>query len=104
MHSWIYFTDAILQTIDKVKSFVQPFSTSLIVVNTFAKVNDLELTSASLNGNWVLFTTIVSYMNMLFRANYETFAHTSMVQPIVCILSVLLPSDLMGHIDILCHS
>lgn len=79
---------------------MQPSSMSVAAVNAFAEANDLKMTSASPNGDWVSFTTTVGHANTLFGANYETFAHASMAQPIVRTLSVSLPSDFVGHVDV----
>lgn len=79
---------------------MQPSPASVAAVNAFAEANNLKMTSTSPNGDWVSFTTTVGHANTLFGANYETFAHASMAQPIVRTLSVSLPSDLVGHVDV----
>lgn len=95
-----YLAHAILRTLDEVKSFMQPSSASVAAVNAFAEANNLNMTSTSPNGDWVSFTMTVGHANALFGANYETFARESMSQPIVRTLSVSLPSDLVGHVDV----
>ena len=76
---------------------MQPSSASTAAVNVFAKANGLELTSSSPTGDWVSFTTTVGHANMLFGAEYTTFTHASMSQPIVRVLYVSFPSELVGH-------
>ena len=79
---------------------MQPSPASTAAVNAFAKANGLNMTSVSPNGDWVSFTTTVGHANTLFGAQYTTFTHASMSQPIVRTLSVSLPSELVGHVDV----
>jgi tripeptidyl-peptidase-1 len=86
---------------DKVKTFVQPSSETVSVFNAFATTNGLKPTVISPNGDWVSITLPVFQANQLFAAQFEVFAHPDSPQPITRTLSVSLPSELVGHVDVL---
>ncbi|KAJ7659446.1 subtilisin-like protein [Mycena rosella] len=86
---------------EEVKTFVQPSSEAVSAVNTFASANGLKPTIISPNGDWVSFTLPVSHANELFAAKFETFTHPDMKRTITRTLSVSLPSELVGHVDVI---
>ncbi|KIP02046.1 hypothetical protein PHLGIDRAFT_79697 [Phlebiopsis gigantea 11061_1 CR5-6] len=86
---------------DDVKSFVQPTSESVAAFNAFAKVNNLQTRNISPNGEWVAVSTTVGKANALFGAQYEDFEHEALAKPLVRTLSVSLPSELVGHVEVL---
>jgi tripeptidyl-peptidase-1 len=68
---------------------------------SFASANGLKPTVISPNGDWVSITLPVSQANELFAAQFEIFTHQSMANTITRTLSVSLPTELVGHIDVL---
>ncbi|KAJ7121457.1 family S53 protease-like protein [Mycena epipterygia] len=88
-------------SMDEVKSFVQPSPTKISAFNAFASANGLKPTVISPNGDWVSITLPVSQANKLFAARFEVFAHPAMTHAITRTLSVSLPSELVGHVDVL---
>ena len=93
--------DPALGYTDEVKSFVQPAPESLAAFNTFAKANNLQTRNISPNGEWVAVTTTVGKANALFGTQYEDFEHEALAKPLVRTLSVSLPSELVGHVEVL---
>ncbi|KAJ6619107.1 Pro-kumamolisin, activation domain-containing protein [Mycena sp. CBHHK59/15] len=88
-------------SMDEVKSFVQPSPETLAAFTTWASANGLNHTIVSPNSDWVSFTLPVSQANQLFGANFEVFTHPAMTTSIVRTLSVSLPSELVGHVEVL---
>ncbi|KAJ7159569.1 family S53 protease-like protein [Mycena filopes] len=87
-------------SMEEVKSFVQPSAATLTTFNTWASANGLNPTPASPNGDWVSFTLPVSQANTLFAANFERFTHPSVTGTLTRTLSVSLPAELVGHVDV----
>ncbi|KAJ7809894.1 subtilisin-like protein [Mycena olivaceomarginata] len=69
---------------DQVKSFVQPSNETVAAFNSFAAANGLKPTVA----------------NHLFGAQFEKFSHASLTEPITRTLTISLPSELIGHVDV----
>ncbi|KAJ6603478.1 subtilisin-like protein [Mycena vulgaris] len=88
-------------TMDEVKSFVQPSPDTLAAFNSFAAANKLQPTVISPNGEWVSITLPVSRANTLFAADFQIFTHPAMPRSITRTLSVSLPIELVGHVDVL---
>ncbi|KAF7335731.1 Family S53 protease-like protein [Mycena venus] len=86
---------------DEVKAFVQPSSETVSAFNAFAFANGLTTTLASPHGDWVSITLPVAQANKLFAAQFDVFTHPSLEAPITRTLSVSLPSELVGHVDML---
>ncbi|KAJ7248939.1 family S53 protease-like protein [Mycena rebaudengoi] len=86
---------------DEVKSFVQPSKEMVSAFSSFAAVNGLkEPTVISPNGDWVSLTLTVSQANQVFGAQFEKFSHASLTEPITRTLTISLPSELIGHVDV----
>lgn len=85
----------------QVKTYAQPSAETVSVFNAFASANGLTPTVISPNGDWVSITLAVSKANTLFAAEFEHFMHPSLKGPITRTLSVSLPSELVGHVDVL---
>jgi tripeptidyl-peptidase-1 len=85
----------------QVKSYVQPSSETVGAFNSFASANGLKPTIISPGGDWVSITIPVSQANHIFAANFEKFTHDSLTQPITRTLSVSLPSELVGHVEVI---
>jgi tripeptidyl-peptidase-1 len=88
-------------SMDEVKAFVQPSSATVAAFDAFASANGLTPTVISPNGDWVSITLPVSQANDLFAANFEVFSHSQLAENIMRTLSVSLPSELVGHVDVL---
>ncbi|KAF7346644.1 Family S53 protease-like protein [Mycena sanguinolenta] len=85
---------------DEVKSFVQPSNETLATFNSFAAANGLKPTVISPNGDWLSLAMTVSQANDLFGAQFEKFSHASFTEPITRTLTISLPSELIGHVDV----
>ncbi|KAJ7203082.1 subtilisin-like protein [Mycena pura] len=85
---------------DEVKSFVQPSNESVAAFNFFAAANGLKPTIISPNGEWLSMALTVSQANYQFGAQFEKFSHTSLTEPITRTLTISLPSELIGHVDV----
>ncbi|KAF8189516.1 family S53 protease-like protein [Mycena galopus ATCC 62051] len=86
---------------DEVKSFVQPSSETVSAFTTFASANGLKPAVISPNGEWYSLALPVSQANTLFGAQFETFTNPSLNNTIMRTLSVSLPSELVGHVNVL---
>ncbi|KAJ7813937.1 subtilisin-like protein, partial [Mycena olivaceomarginata] len=86
---------------DDVLTFTKPSSETLSVFDAFASANGLSPTAISQGGDWVSIALPISKANKLFAANFELFTHPSLNEPITRTLSVSLPSELVGHVDVL---
>ncbi|KAE9402994.1 family S53 protease-like protein [Gymnopus androsaceus JB14] len=76
-------------SMEEVKAFVQPSSETVSAFSAFASANGLEPTLP------------VSQANQLFAAQFEVFTHPDMPDTITRTLSVSLPSELVGHVDVI---
>ncbi|KAJ6526040.1 subtilisin-like protein [Mycena capillaripes] len=85
---------------DEVKSFVQPSNETVAAFNSFAAANGLKPTVISPNGDWLSLALTVSQANQLFGARFEKFLHASLPEPITRTLTVSLPFELIGHVDV----
>lgn len=85
----------------QVKAFAQPSAATVSAFNAFASANGLTPTVISPNGDWLAITLPVSKANKLFAAQFDVFTHPSLNSPIMRTLSVSLPSELVGHVDVL---
>ncbi|KAJ7650962.1 family S53 protease-like protein [Roridomyces roridus] len=86
---------------DEVKSFVAPSPETVQAFNAFATANELKPTVISPNGDWVSITLPVSKANQLFDADYQVFAHSAMSGTLTRTLSISLPQQLAGHVDVI---
>ncbi|KAJ7731299.1 family S53 protease-like protein [Mycena maculata] len=87
-------------SMEEVKTFVEPSSETVSVFNAFAAANNLKPTVISPNGDWVSITLPVSQANQMFAAQFEVFSHPDLTNTITRTLSVSLPSELVGHVDV----
>ncbi|KAJ7731311.1 family S53 protease-like protein [Mycena maculata] len=87
-------------SMDEVKAFVAPSSETISAFNAFASANNLKPTVISPNGDWVSINLTVSQANELFGAQFEVFSHPDLTNTITRTLSVSLPSELVGHVDV----
>jgi tripeptidyl-peptidase-1 len=86
----------------KVKAFVQPSQETLAAFTAFTSANNLTSAEISPNGDWVSMTLPVAHANTLFGAQFDEFAHPGLGNTtILRTLSVSLPAELVGHVDVL---
>ncbi|KAJ7447479.1 subtilisin-like protein [Mycena latifolia] len=85
---------------DEVKSFVQPSNETVAAFNSFAAAKGLKPSVISPNGDWLSLTLTVSQANQLFGAQFEKFSHASLPEPITRTLTISLPSELIGNVDV----
>ncbi|KAJ6505308.1 family S53 protease-like protein [Mycena sanguinolenta] len=85
---------------DEVKSFVQPSNETVAAFDSFAATNGLKPTIISPYGDWLSVALTVSQANDLFGAQFEKFSHASLTDPITRTLTISLPSELIGHVDV----
>lgn len=83
------------------KAFVQPSPETLSTFDAFASANALKPSVISPNGDWVSITLPVSQANELFAAQFEVFTHPAVTGTITRTLSVSLPAQLVGHVDVI---
>ncbi|KAK6988683.1 family S53 protease-like protein [Favolaschia claudopus] len=86
---------------DELKAFIQPSSDTVAAFNAWASANGLTTTPISPAGDWVSITLPVSKANTLFGAKFEYFSHPELSEKITRTLSVSLPSELVGHVDVI---
>ncbi|KAJ6493176.1 family S53 protease-like protein [Mycena sanguinolenta] len=85
---------------DDVKAFVEPSADTVAAFNSFASANGLTPTVISPNGDWVSLTMPVSQANKLFATKFEFFTHPAVDGTITRTLSVSLPTELVGVVDV----
>ncbi|CAK5279224.1 unnamed protein product, partial [Mycena citricolor] len=88
-------------TKEEVKSYMEPSAATVSAFNTFAASNGLKTTGTSPNGDWVSVTLPVSQANELFNASFELFTHPDLDVKIPRTMTVSLPSDIVGVVDVI---
>ncbi|KAJ7763283.1 family S53 protease-like protein [Mycena metata] len=86
---------------DEVTSYVQPSAETVAAFNTWASANSITPGATSPHGDWVSISVPVSQANTLFAAKFEVFTHPDIKSNLVRTLSVSLPSELVGHVDVI---
>ncbi|KAJ7448642.1 family S53 protease-like protein [Mycena galericulata] len=86
---------------DEVKGFIKPSSATTSAFNKFASAHGLSATVISPHEDWVSITLSVSQANDLFAAQFELYSHPSMSNTITRTLSVSLPLELVGHVQVI---
>ncbi|KAK7053681.1 family S53 protease-like protein [Favolaschia claudopus] len=86
---------------EEVKAFVQPSDDTVAAFNSWASANGVTPSVLSPHGDWVSLTLTVATANKLFGASFQKFQHRSLAQPITRTLSVSLPSELVGHVEVI---
>ncbi|KAF7359305.1 Family S53 protease-like protein [Mycena sanguinolenta] len=86
---------------DEIKSHLEPSAATVAAFNTFASANGLNTTVISPHGDWVSITLSVSQANRLFAAQFQRFAHAEFNTTLTRTLSISLPSELVGHVDVI---
>ncbi|KAJ6504169.1 subtilisin-like protein [Mycena vitilis] len=88
-------------SMEEVKAYTQPSPETVSAFNAFASANGLKPTVISPNGDWVSIALPISQANTLFDAQFEIFSHPDMPGNITRTLSVSLPAELVGHVDVI---
>ncbi|KAJ7884129.1 Pro-kumamolisin, activation domain-containing protein [Mycena olivaceomarginata] len=88
-------------SMDEVKSFVQPSPETIAAFDAFASANGLSPKQISPNGDWVSLTLPVSQANKLFATQFALFTPPDKTNPITRTLSVSLPAELVGHVEVI---
>ncbi|KAK6974930.1 family S53 protease-like protein [Favolaschia claudopus] len=86
---------------DEVKAFMAPSPETINAFNTFASANGLKPAIVSPYGDWLSVSLSVSKANKLFGATYTNFTHPDFPAPITRTLSISLPAELAGHVDVI---
>ncbi|KAJ6528914.1 subtilisin-like protein, partial [Mycena capillaripes] len=86
---------------DEVTSYVQPSAETVAAFNTWASANGITPGATSPHGDWVSISVPVSKANTLFAAKFEVFTHPDIKSNLVRTLSFSLPSELVGHVDVI---
>ncbi|KAF7368598.1 Family S53 protease-like protein [Mycena venus] len=68
---------------------------------SFASANGLNFSAISPNEDWFSVTLPISQANSLFAANFEKFTNPKMKTALTRTLSVSLPEELFGHVEVL---
>ncbi|KAJ7738963.1 subtilisin-like protein [Mycena metata] len=84
-----------------VKAFVKPSPETVSAFHAFTSRNNLTSTVISPNEDWVSISLPVSRASELFGAQFELFSHPSLANNLTRTLSVSLPSELVGHVDVI---
>ncbi|KAF7346958.1 Family S53 protease-like protein [Mycena venus] len=92
-HQWL--------SMDDVKAYVQLSPSTIDAFNSFASANGLQPNVVSPNGDWLSITLSISQATALFAANFEQFTHPNITTPLTRTLSVSLPEELIGHVEVL---
>jgi tripeptidyl-peptidase-1 len=84
-----------------VKSYVQPSPATVAAFTSFASAQGVTSTVISPHGEWVSIALSVSQANALFGAHFEKFSNPEMSAPLTRTLSISLPEELVGHVEVL---
>ncbi|KAK6974942.1 family S53 protease-like protein [Favolaschia claudopus] len=85
---------------EEIKSFVAPSPTTLTAFTAFLSSNGLESSAISPFGDWHTLTLPVSQANTLFGAKFTNYTHPALRAPITRTLSLSLPAELSGHVEV----
>lgn len=89
---------------EEVEALVAPSLDSVTAVNSWLSLNGLNATIASPAGDWLAVQVPVSKANEILSANYSVFTHVSTGLRTVRTLAYSIPTDLVGHLDLLPRS
>ncbi|KAK7000200.1 family S53 protease-like protein [Favolaschia claudopus] len=86
---------------DEIKTFMAPSSDTLNAFSSFTSTHGLNTSIVSPHGDWVAVTLPVWQANTLFRATYTNYTNPELPTPIIRTLSISLPIELAGHVDVI---
>ena len=84
----------------QVEAFVAPKEESISAVNAWLSENNVQSKPLTSTGDWISISLPVDQANDLFATNFSIFSHASTEQEIVRTLSYSIPTDLVGHLDL----
>ncbi|OBZ67218.1 Tripeptidyl-peptidase sed3 [Grifola frondosa] len=87
-------------TKEEVEKFVAPTQESVDAVNAWLKENDITATTISPAGDWLSFSIPVSKASELLDADFSVFTHEETGQTSIRTLAYSIPTDLIGHVDL----
>ncbi|CAK5281051.1 unnamed protein product [Mycena citricolor] len=85
---------------EEVKTYMAPSSATLSAFNSFASAHGLNTTKVSPYGEWITATVPVAKANEMFDANFELFSHPDLDGKIARTMSVSLPSEMVGVVNV----
>lgn len=85
----------------QVAKFVAPKTDSANAVDAWLSENGLNATVISPAGDWLSIELPVSKANKLISADYSIFTHEGTGMQTIRTLSYAIPSDLIGHLDLI---
>ncbi|KAF9816777.1 hypothetical protein IEO21_03857 [Rhodonia placenta] len=85
---------------EEVEALVAPSLDSVTAVNSWLSLNGLDATIASPAGDWLAVQVPVSKANEILSANYSVFTHVGTGLQTVRTLAYSIPTDLVGHLDL----
>ncbi|KAK6971775.1 family S53 protease-like protein [Favolaschia claudopus] len=86
---------------DEIKTFMAPSSDTVNAFSSFTSAHGLNTSIISPHGDWVAVTLAVWQANTLFGATYTNYTHPEIPTPIIRTLSISLPIELVGHVDVI---
>ena len=81
-------------------AFVAPKAESVSAVNQWLSENGLSAAPLTSAGDWLTLEVPVSKANEVFDANFSVFTHSASGQQTIRTLSYSIPTDLVGHLDL----
>ncbi|CAK5281067.1 unnamed protein product [Mycena citricolor] len=88
-------------SMEEIKTYMEPSAETVAAFQAFASANGLNTSSISPNGDWFSITLPVSRANELFDANFELFSHAKLDTQIARTMSVSLPAEIVGIVDVI---
>ncbi|CAK5264006.1 unnamed protein product [Mycena citricolor] len=86
---------------EEVKTFMGPSEATVQAFNAFAAAHGLNTTGVSPNGDWISATVPVAQANDLFDADYQLFSHAQLESQIARTMSVSLPREIVGVVNVI---
>ncbi|CAK5279189.1 unnamed protein product [Mycena citricolor] len=86
---------------EEVKTYMALSAATLAAFNAFASTHGLNATKVSPYGEWIIATVPVAKANELFDANFELFSHPDLDGKIARTMSVSLPSEMVGVMNVI---
>ncbi|KZT71838.1 subtilisin-like protein [Daedalea quercina L-15889] len=87
-------------TKEEAEAFVAPKQETASAVNAWLNENNLQATALTPTGDWLAVSVSVSQANELFGTNFSVYTHTATGKDTIRTLSYSIPTDLVGHLDL----
>ncbi|KAH9910454.1 family S53 protease [Fomitopsis serialis] len=85
---------------EDVEAYMAPTAASTSAVNAWLAENGLQATTLSSAGNWLSVQMPVSKADELLDAEFSVFTHSTTGKQAVRTLAYSIPTDLVGHLDL----